>query len=298
MFDPFHISCFEKSDIKYWEPVNATRPRTRDPIFAILTIQGNEHAVMLRENVSNTADQIVADRLKFMCEIEPMYTVALKLKCIYMYSPSEGSILLDSPPTDYYMTRALTRIVDLDDEELLADEDDQIPYEGYQLNDEQKLTFLRTTAWIDHPLDLRTTPEFAFELLKILIFHWLIGVNTDQHHIAIHNGLPFSINELALENGKPSRLFFERIQYELDADEPGYTISMLPEVIQEVGGHFDFDTMRGILIQSREPQTDLKHRIPVMKLSENCRTIAENVEERLDFMLSYSIEEFVTRFLE
>ena len=49
--------------------------------------------------------------------------------------------------------------------------------------------------------------------------------------------------------------------------------------------YFDFDTMRGILLQTRECESALMSRKPKMKVSEREPVItAERIEEHLDFM--------------
>ena len=64
MFDPCHIGNVPFESIKYWEIVSSVGNgyqvnNNSQPFFAVINLQGRNHAVILKENRSEKADQVV-----------------------------------------------------------------------------------------------------------------------------------------------------------------------------------------------------------------------------------------------
>lgn len=270
MFDPCHIGDVPFRAVKRVERAYPNR------YFAILELQHNDHTMILKRNTNDIADQLVIDRLKYMCEIEPSHVILLRLPVIFN---NNDEMLEVGTFKEYIASRAV-----------------------YDLN----AGFIHEPKLVNHPIALVREPEFMIELQKILVFHWLVGINSTLDNVMIRDGMPISVDEAYISTQKPSRAFMdfvigELLNFDDETDDLDVVavyreqMTLLEEAMREVCGHMDFDTMRGILLQSRQTESSLFHRKPFMKLGTNIRTIAENIEEKIDFLNEATGVEFVER---
>ena len=87
-------------------------------------------------------------------------------------------------------------------------------------------------------------------------------------NIIIRNGIPLAINESLFNPRAPEkellRLIFQGWSRETIYDH-------LKEIILETGEYFDYDNMRGILLQSRESESSLMGRKPKRSVYQTSR---------------------------
>lgn len=381
MFDPTHIGNVPFDAIKYYEDAKCFG---HNAVFCIINLQNVDHAVVLKENKSGIADQLVIDRMKFMCGLEPLYTVMLRIPMLIINEDSDSDSDSeeirnlsdndsDNDIEDKEYSKEFQNIYGLED--IIDDNNDDInikrnnnslrpgPNTEYLMfkanftkNQITKLpnlppgklvNFIDDVKLMDYDEEFRGYDEFRIELYKIIVFHWLVGFNCTANNIIVRNGLPMAINDRNLCQGGPDKNFIKEIFGDLvdeerlkkkdtqtlankasylmsrfsnifeggfehetghnnnndnsdnndndeikvstdslrfDNEENRKTIELLREAINEVTGHFDFDNMRGCLLSTRQEETDLSHKRPVLRISDVAKNIAIEIEERLDFM--------------
>lgn len=262
MFDPTHVGNVKFDAVKFWKLVDKQTKSVTPVLFAILNLQGIDHGIVLKENKDGIADQLVIDRLKHMCGLEPMHTAMLRIPFGVALNVETGQYeAFEKQNTEYFMFRAKFR--------KLAN---------------GKVKFIKEPNLSDYDQELVQYREFRIELFKILVFHWLIGFESSIENIIVRDGLPMAIGDYRLFNGSPKPEFVQLVLGNLIKNDKHEDIEILLEAVNEVKGHFDFDNMRGCLLLSRKEETDLNHRHPRMRLSGPVRDFAINIEQRLDFI--------------
>lgn len=161
MFDPYDIGTIEATDIVKWIPV------TDNITHAILVLQGKQHAVLLKQTKNYKDEQLVADRIKFMCALEPMYVCTLQIPKVDIHQKG-----ISSNPIKYFMI-----------------------YTEFRYSGEVEFVKCPNITNIENPDN--------FEICKILLFRFMIGAkNTTEEHIIVRNHKYVSISENVLCNGK------------------------------------------------------------------------------------------------
>ena len=176
MFDPLSISTISRNDVISWKCVSK---QYRCPLRAVILLQKRKHAVILKENMSGKKDQIIADRLKIMCNLTPMYTTTIKIPLLVRSGKEMSTV-----PIEYFMFAAPFTIKN------------------------SKIIFEHEITYQDCDSALKLELSVKLEMCKILFFRYIIGTNNSSFdHIIMRNDLPMSISEMFIGNNPISRDF-------------------------------------------------------------------------------------------
>ena len=173
MFDPCYVGLIPNENVKVTTPFGHSKNGKTQMFKAIVTIESNMFALLLKPNEAGKRDQIVADRLKHLFNLKPMNCFALQLKFVVV----EG-VQIDSPAIEYIAMPCPFL---------------QLTYEHQALPTLSSWTGQRSKA-------------FDVELLKIAMFRYIIGTTKSlPEHILIVEGMPLSISEMVISSfGLPS----------------------------------------------------------------------------------------------
>lgn len=179
MFDPYYIGRVNPDNVTVTY-VLITHSKLYNLFKAVVVIQGHNHSLLLKPQAEGYRDQVVADRLKYVCNLQPMHSFALSLNFVYV-----GGIRKDSEWTEY-VALALNK-KEVETPELLP------------------------SLKIE---DLQNSKEFQIEFCKIVMFRYLIGLrNTLLENILIRNEKLLSISETMISSGYPSKEFLESLDF-------------------------------------------------------------------------------------
>lgn len=147
-----------------------------------------------------------------------------------------------------------------------------------------------TLAEID---ELRDQTEIV-EMLKIMMFRFLLGTyNTSPEHVLRTPRGLMSIAETYIGNCEQGTSLCDKFsQFVRDHDHAeicGFATSARDSLLE----NFDFDNMRGILLQTQQPEREIRGMKPKFKLAMPVKRTAELIEERLDILRTSSIDEIL-----
>jgi hypothetical protein len=253
MFDPNTIGYVDASDIKVLHVLKPRDGNTSKPqIFkGVLTLQNVPLGLYFKVNVNEKRDQIVADRLKHLFGLQPLNCFALTLDFMYC------------------------------DDELVSTPDAKIEYFAFQCPFEELKVDRQLPTFDEYrgPMNER----FQIELAKILLFRYTIGTTkTNLSHILIRNELPISISECMISSSQLPNQFASEFEF--------ITSEAWDQARLEFRLNFSNNKMRGILLQTRQVESDIKYMKPKGLLGVPCSRIAEIIEERLDVIAHLEAE--------
>ena len=250
MFDPQHIGSLIEKDVLAIGPAKATR--CKGHLFAVIMLEEKHHAVRLAE--LNKQDQVVADRLKYLCNIKPMHTVSVTLPFAMEYDQKRYV------ETTYAMFATPYTIVDSNHTEMKLQFVQEETLHAY----EQRIP---RSMWSE---------KFRLELTKIILFRYIVGTEKNRvEDIIVRNSLPLSTNETFLGN----HVVGEELFAYLDA-------SCLQKARDEVTRDFHYDAMHGIVLQTGQNETDVYRKKPKRPLRLKVKRLIQLIEERVDIVSS------------
>ncbi len=257
MFDPYHIGRLDRNNVEVINIIKNAQTMSNalhwQPFKAIVFIQGHKHAMICKPNRKEKRDQIVADRLKYLFKINPMHTVGVKLNFIFIKNE-----VIDCDFIEYFMFAS-----SLED---IHNEIEPLTLDAY-FNEHIGLS----------PMYLWPSYAFELELMKIIAFRYIIGNSTThEKHILIKNDMPLSISETHISSATPQKTLHPILKT--------ININVFKDVQSEFQILFDRDYMRGIILQTRQPEQDLKHLRPKGSITVKATRIAEIMEERYDII--------------
>lgn len=273
MFDPNFIGNVSAEDVQVEEILPGYHHFQR--FRAVVTLQGHRHRLLLKPNPSGERDQIVADRLKYLFDMKPMHVFGLRLNFLF---------------------RGGKRVVCDWIEYLAISLGPRGPRHLINLPSHMKDERLRTLREIRRT-DLIKVFDFQVELCKAVIFRYVIGTSeTCDEHILIHTveylegDLPpafevISISESVITSQCPPRDFLDSLRF--------ISSEAWRKAQEEILASFDFDYERGIILQTRQPERDLKHRKPKGPLHVKATRIAEIIEDRLTLITECDVNEIL-----
>jgi len=84
MFDPESVGKIPRNDIEVIRRYPSVAPKFQ-AFQAIVTLQSNRHHVIFKPNPDGCKDQIVADRLKYLFGLQPMYSACASLNFAFQH---------------------------------------------------------------------------------------------------------------------------------------------------------------------------------------------------------------------
>jgi hypothetical protein len=248
MFDPWQGDTVSRSDVLNWHTIKGTTT-----LFAILRLQKEIYAVLLKPDTGERYDQLVADRFKFMCNIEPMYVIKLDV-CLKV----------------------------IRDQELPNEEGRAYPYLMIHCDfdpDEHDIAHYKASPTIDK---CKLTEEQLFEVYKILLFRYMIGVRgTKEEHIVLRRGKVVSISEMSIGISELPRALVSKCLTNND---------MLKRAAHEVTKDFDFDCLRGIIYGTMKPERG-KVRARKLPMTLEREALMNIIEDRCETLKQCPIDE-------
>uniref|UniRef100_A0A6C0CI26 Uncharacterized protein n=1 Tax=viral metagenome TaxID=1070528 RepID=A0A6C0CI26_9ZZZZ len=220
---------------------------------AVVTLQGNRHRLLLKPNISGKRDQIVADRLKYLFGMKPMHVFGLLLNFLYRRGERQ-----DCDWFEYFAISTANQ-------------------SGYQTLDKIRLTPLAQEL------------AFQVELCKVVMFRYVIGTSqTEDEHILVRESPQLevlSISETVITSLCPSREFLRSLSF--------ISVEAWRKAQVEIMQCFDYDYERGIILQTRQLERDIKRRRPKGQLTMKARDIATMIEDRLSLVTTCDVNEIL-----
>lgn len=282
MFDPGHLGQLPVSLI---EKVFLSRPSNKSH-YIMMKLQKKQHIFVIEENKSGSADKMVADRLKYIFDLAPVHTIMAQFGMSISFREDNYNIVMTNPK-EYILYAAPMR----------RDENEQILFVKEPcLNDILKR------------VDLMNDKNFKKEVIKIFLFRFLIGAsNSTMKTIRVRtnfsydnlNGekhetyIPVAFNEEKVGRQNIPNAKLNKREWEMVFGDK-YQVDKVRKNMVET---FDHDNMRGILLQTRKPEEDIKNRRPKKALSIPAYKLATMIEKRIEIMSSVNIDTFVREYL-
>lgn len=281
MFDPNFIGQVGAESVQVEEVLPGLRHV--QCFRAIVTLQEHRYRLLLKPNVGGKRDQIVADRLKYLFGLRPMHVFGLSLNFLYRRGERHDC--------DWIEYVAISGGHDMST---------KLSYGKYETLDK-----VRSTPLINQL-------DFQVELCKIVMFRYAIGTSqTYDEHILVRIVGPIvgkeesesSTDETSERNQKE----LERIRFEILSISETVITTLCPsrtfleslrfippeawrQAQVEILRHFDYDYERGIIVQSRKPELDLKGRRPQGPLTMKPKDIAACIEDRVSLVTTCDVD--------
>ena len=278
MFDPNFIGKVEAENVRVEEVLPSLRHV--QCFRAVVTLQEHQYRLLLKPYVGGKRDQIVADRLKYLFGLKPMHVFGLSLN--FLYRQGER---YDCDWIEYFAismgNKLPTKLSHKDGDKLptkLPHKDgDKLSYSVWQT-----LAEIRSTSLVEKL-------DFQIELCKIVMFRYVIGTSqTCDEHILVrliesedHCFEILSISETVITSLCPARTFLDSLRF------------ISPEAWQkaqvEILKHFDYDYERGIILQTRKLELELKGRRAQGTLTMKPKDIAACIEDRISLVTTCDV---------
>lgn len=266
MFDPTYGGSLGRDDILWWEQINQRAEKS--PVRAIVKINSHYHAVILKENIGGKMDQVVADRLKYMCNLQPMHAAMVSLSVQF-----RSNHIFDCAKLPHLMFAAQFKI-------------EKVHVPRFVFKQPTTLQKMIKAGW-----QLSNASEdFRLELCKIVLFRFLVGAyhSSTEHIIVLNDNTPISISEIYIGSCRQAHEF-------IDACTGDWTTKttrlLIEKARKEITQNFFLDSMRGILLQREGPEREVKRHRPKRPITLNIVRMAELIEERLDILKSVDYED-------
>ncbi len=278
MFAPCNLTHLSVNDITYIFP---ERP-SKKSYYIILILQKRQHAFVLEENKLGVADRLVADRLKYIFGLAPIHTVMARLSMtLRMKDKLPRAIITE--PKDYILSAT----------PMWRDENNNISFV-------QEPDLIEAMKLIP---SLMKDDKFKLGVIKIFLFRFLVGASNsnfssirvrtvfrkDKNGNKIGKYIPVSHREEKLgKKDIPNTRLSQKEKYIVFNDKELIDIAR-----KELIDNFDHDNMRGIVLQTRKPEPDVKNRRPRKALSIPANKLCNLIEERIDILGTIEISELV-----
>lgn len=248
MFDPWQGDTVNRDDVLDWHSIKGTTT-----LFATLKLQNEIYAVLLKPDISERYDQLVADRLKFMCNIEPMYVIKLDV-CLKVVGDRE----LPNEEGRAYPYLMIHCDFDVDENDV-AHYKPSLTINNFKLNEQQ-----------------------LFEVYKILLFRYMIGVRgTKEEHIILRRSKIVSISEMSIGISELPRALVSKY---LTNDD------MLERAAYEVTKDFDYDCLRGVVYGTMKPERG-KVKARKLPMTLEREALMNVIEERCETLKQCPVDE-------
>jgi hypothetical protein len=259
MFDPYHIGSVNTEDVEVVEVLSGFDGRFQS-FRGVLKLQGHRHHLWFHPNWGGKRDPIVIDRLKYLFDVEPNHTFGVVLPFVF-----KGGELVSDHGCEYLAV-------------------------SVRPGEWNSLRALRSNGGVDIPV--AQEEEFQVELCKIVLFRFVSGLATtsDEDILVRTDGAQvtlLSLHEVALNSYSLGRNFAKSLRF--------LPASAWERAREEFIRRYDLDHLRGILLQTRKPERELKRRRPKGPLHLPVQRLAEIIEERVERITNCPLEEILNQ---
>lgn len=297
MFDPAFINNIKPTDIIYIQnfvpfdgiALGAIVGNTKNKVRyykTIVKLQDNFHALIMEPNIYDNSNRLVIDRLKYIFDLRPMHVFLSRIP-MNIRHVSDDVEIVECDKLDYIFTCPDIELVYLNNNSKVE-----------SIDNKNKLIKFNQFKLLVNSLELLEDDIFKKEVIKIILFKFIIGNNECHPHSIIvkydkynEQFIPLSCieNHICKQNKVDWIGIYGDILFNND--------DLITEAKSEVLQNIDYDCIRGIILQSGNPETALAHHRSRKALSVLPTVFFEFVDTRIEILSTLSNGELLEEYL-